>query len=183
MGDRDTKTREFVALLTRYSGRIYAFIRTLVPSRVDADDVFQEVSATMWEKFGKFRQGSDFRAWAFQIVRYKVFSYRKVRSHVPQLFGNELLQRLADEHVLLDDELDASYHALADCYQKLSPEDRQLLDLRYVEAATVSTVAAQVGRSVDFVYKALRRIHGWLYRCIEEKVTEGIGNGKVAFRV
>jgi RNA polymerase sigma-70 factor, ECF subfamily len=168
--DRDTKTREFVALLTRYSGRIYCFIRTLVPSHVDAEDLFQEVSATMWEKFGKFHKGSDFRAWAFQIVRFKVLSFRKVRSHVPQLLDDELLQKLAADHLLMDDELDASFHALADCYQKLSPEDRQLLDLRYIEAATVSTVAAQVGRSVDFVYKALRRIHGWLYRCIDETV-------------
>ena len=173
VGDRDTRTREFVALLTRYSGRIYSFIRTLVPSHIDADNVFQEVSATMWEKFGQFRKGSDFRAWAFQIVRYKVLSFRKVRSHVPQLFDDELLQRLADEHLVMDDELDASYRALADCYQKLSEEDRRLLDLRYLEAASVSTVAAQVGRSVDFVYKALRRIHGWLYRCVDERVEGG----------
>ena len=173
MDNRDSTTKDFVALLTRHSGRIYAFIRTLVPGHFDAEDVFQEVSATMWEKFPQFREGSDFRAWAFQIVRFKVFSFRKLRAHVPQLFGDELLQRLADEHLLIDDELDASYHALADCYQKLRPEDRHLLDLRYVEAATIATVAAQVGRSVDFVYKALRRIHGWLYRCIDDRVGGG----------
>ena len=37
------------------------------------------------------------------------------------------------------------------------------------------SVAAQTGRSIDFVYKALRRIHGALYRCIDEALGEETG--------
>jgi RNA polymerase sigma-70 factor, ECF subfamily len=170
MDGSDGKTKEFVALLTRYSGRIYSFIRTLVPNHIDAEDLFQEVSATLWEKFGTYRSGSDFRAWAFQIARFKVLNFRKTRAHQPQLFDDELVQKLANDHLLMDAELDDSFHALADCYQKLSAEDRELLDLRYLEAASVPSMAEQTGRSVDFVYKALRRIYGWLYRCIDEEV-------------
>jgi RNA polymerase sigma-70 factor, ECF subfamily len=170
MDDRDGKTREFVALLTLHSGRIYSFIRTLVPNRIDAEDLFQEVSATLWEKFGAYRTGSDFRAWAFQIARFKVRNYRRGRARLPHLFGDELVQKLASDYLRMDEELTAYFDALADCYQKLRSEDRELLDLRYLEAASVPSMAAHSGRSVDFVYKALRRIHGWLYRCIDEEV-------------
>jgi RNA polymerase sigma-70 factor, ECF subfamily len=160
--------KEFVALLTRYSRRIYSFIRSLVPNQADAEDLFQEVSTTLWEKYGDFRRGSDFRAWAFQIAHYKVLNYRQRLSHRPRLFGDEMIEKLAGDRLALDDLLDARSHALADCYQKLSPADRELIDLRYAEQSTILVVAAQTGRSPDFVYKALRRIHGSLHRCIDE---------------
>ncbi|MBU4272305.1 MAG: hypothetical protein KKE86_07870 [Planctomycetes bacterium] len=57
MGNQDIDTKEFVALLTRYSRRIYSFIRALVPNQTDAEDLFQDVSATLWEKYGTFRKG------------------------------------------------------------------------------------------------------------------------------
>jgi RNA polymerase sigma-70 factor (ECF subfamily) len=167
---QDEKTGEFVALLTRHSGAIYTFIRTLVPSRTDAEDLAQEVSATLWQKFGDYREGTNFRAWAFQVARYKVRSFRRSRAHLPQLFSDELLEQLAWDYLSIDGKLEADFHALADCYQKLSAEDRNLLDLRYVEAAPVCAVAARTGRSVGFVYKALRRIYGSLYRCIDEAI-------------
>ena len=34
----------------------------LVPARADADDVMQEVCVVLWEKFGTFHEGADFRA-------------------------------------------------------------------------------------------------------------------------
>jgi RNA polymerase sigma-70 factor, ECF subfamily len=166
----EQETKEFVALLTRYSRRIYSFIRSLVPNRTDAEDLLQDVSTTLWEKYGTFRRGSDFRAWAFQIAHYKVLNFRQRQAHRPQLIAVEIIAKLAGDRLLLDDSLEARSRALADCYQRLSPEDRELLDLRYVEAATVPAVAAQTGRSVDYVYKALRRIHGALYRCIDETI-------------
>ena len=169
-GPHNDDTKEFVALLTRYSRRIYSFIRTLVPNQADAEDLFQEVSTTLWEKYGTFRKGSDFRAWAFQIAHYKVLNFRQRRMHRPQLFGDEMIEKLAHDRLALDDALDARSRALADCYQKLSPADRELVDLRYTEEATILVVAAHTGRSVDFVYKALRRIHGTLYRCIDETI-------------
>jgi len=168
MATSDNDTKEFVALLTRDSRRIYSFIRTLVPHQADAEDLFQEVSTTLWEKYATYRKGSDFRAWAFQIAHYKVLNYRQRRLHRPQLFADEMIERLAGDRLALDDSLDARSRELADCYQKLDPPDREMVDLRYAEGSTIQAVAAKIGRSVDFVYKALRRIHGALYRCLDD---------------
>ena len=168
----NNETREFVALLTHYSRRIYSFIRTLVPNQADAEDLFQDVSVTLWEKYGTFRKGSNFRMWAFQIAHYKVLNFRQHQKHMPQLFDDAMIERLAGERILLDDALEPRFHALADCYQKLAPSDRVLVDIRFTDEASVAVVASRVGRSVDFVYKALRRIHSELYRCIEA-MTQG----------
>jgi RNA polymerase sigma-70 factor, ECF subfamily len=169
---RDSETKEFVATLTRHSRRIYSFIRALVPNQADADDLFQDVSITLWEKYGTFCKGTDFRAWAFQIAHYKVLNFRQRKTTAARIFTDKLLGELAGERLLIDDALGARSVALADCYLKLDAFDRQLLDLRYDEEATVQEVAARMGRSVDFVYKSLRRIHGVLYRCIQETIEE-----------
>ena len=119
MNTHDDNTREFVALLTRHSRRIYSFLRALVPHQADTEDLFQEVSTTLWEKFGTFRPGSDFLAWAFQIAHYKVLNFRQRQSHRPQLFADDLLEKLAGDRLALDDTLEGHSVALADCYQNL----------------------------------------------------------------
>lgn len=172
---RDSDTKEFVATLTRHSRRIYSFIRALVPNQADADDLFQDVSITLWEKYGSFRKDTDFRAWAFQIAHYKILNFRQRKANAAKIFTDKLIEQLAGDRLALDDSLGARSVALADCYLKLDAFDRQLLDLRYGEDATVQDVATQTGRSVDFVYKSLRRIHGILYRCIQETI-DGDGN-------
>ena len=40
---------EFVRLLLRHERRIYAFIRSLLPNRDDAEDVLQETSIVLWK--------------------------------------------------------------------------------------------------------------------------------------
>jgi IS30 family transposase len=65
------------------------------------------------------------------------------------------------------DSLNPRSVALDDCYAKLSEEDRRLIDARYQIGATVEVIAAQLGRSVHSVYRSLRRIHQWLFECIQ----------------
>ena len=55
--------QRFLRALTAHEPAVRAFIRRLVPSRSDADDVMQEVALVLWEKFSEFRPEADFLAW------------------------------------------------------------------------------------------------------------------------
>jgi RNA polymerase sigma-70 factor (ECF subfamily) len=57
-------TPEFIRLLSLHTSSIYTYIRVLIPNRTDAEDVFQETSRTLWEKFDEYQPGTDshFRA-------------------------------------------------------------------------------------------------------------------------
>ena len=48
--------------------------------------------------------------------------------------------------------------ALAQCVEKLDARDRDLLGRRCAEGATTRSTAAELGRSIDAVYKALAKI-------------------------
>jgi RNA polymerase sigma-70 factor (ECF subfamily) len=50
---------------------------TLVFSHQDAEEVFQNTSVVLWNKFGEFQPGSNFFAWASQVAYYEVLNYMR----------------------------------------------------------------------------------------------------------
>ena len=70
--------------------------------------------------------------------------------------------------------LDAQHQALADCFDRLPPRHKDLIERRYRPGATPKSVADQIGQSLVAVYKALSRIHNALFDCVH-KATAGEG--------
>lgn len=161
---------EFVRLFSRWTNSIYSYIHVLAPRHADAEDIFQETSRTLWEKFGEYRGGADegFRAWALRIARFEVLRFRQRRGRRQKLF-HESLQAALDEAALAAAEsVDPRLELLVDCYHKLGDEDRRLIDARYQIGASVEKIADDMQRSVHAVYRSLRRIHQALFECVQQ---------------
>ena len=163
-------TDEFVRLFALYTNNIYSYIHVLTPIHADVEDIFQETSRTLWEKFGEYTPGPDatFLAWAIGVARIEVFRYRQREGQRHRLFTDRLHAVLDEATVAAMDSLDSRLESLEDCYQKLSQDDRRLIEARYCVGATVEAIAAELGRSVHSVYRALRRIHQTLFDCIRQ---------------
>jgi RNA polymerase sigma-70 factor, ECF subfamily len=166
--DQARNTDEFVRLFSLFTNNIYSYIHVLTPVHSDAEDIFQETSRTLWEKFGEFRPGPDatFLAWALGIARIEVLRHRQREGQRHSLFSDRLYAALDQATLAVVDSMDSRLESLGDCYQSLSQDDRQLVDTRYSVGATVEAIAAELGRSVHSVYRALRRIHRTLFDCI-----------------
>ena len=61
----------------RFRCRLYAYVLTLLPNRADADDVLQETSLVMWDKFDPADPPADFLAWARRVAYHKVLDFYK----------------------------------------------------------------------------------------------------------
>ena len=133
MGDPG-RTDEFVRLFTKDGRWIFSYILMLVPHKADAEEVFQETSTTLWQKFDEFLSGSNFRAWAIQVARYKVLQHRARKQCSPLLLDDAVLEAVHNTAVTLNDRLDNLHQALEKCRGKLSESDRELLDRRYDSA-------------------------------------------------
>src|SRR6188768_3964638 len=94
--DREHYSR-FLRIYTAHEPAIRAFVRRLVPSRADADDVMQEAAVVLWEKFGEFDVDGDFRAWAFSVARYKVLSWLRDKRRDRLVLSDEVVTLVADE--------------------------------------------------------------------------------------
>jgi RNA polymerase sigma-70 factor (ECF subfamily) len=169
------KGKLFLRQFLRNERRLYGYILTLLPNRADADDVLQEASLVMWDKFDAEHPPNDFVAWGCRIAYFKVLDFAKKRQRSRVLFSQPMLERLAETAVEQAQalQLDERREALADCIAKLRPQDRDLLARRFAEGATTQSTAAQVGRSVDAVYKALAKIRQALFDCVTRALTTG----------
>jgi len=159
----------FVQLLTQYQQRVLLFILSLVPHRADAEEILQETNLVLWRRFDEFQPGSDFRAWAFQVAYHKVKAFQERQGRERLRFGPKVMERLA-EIAAAEDSMPAILEALDECKKKLSEQDRELIELRYQPGATTASVAAELGRSVAAVYKAIVRIRRTLYDCIQRAI-------------
>jgi RNA polymerase sigma-70 factor (ECF subfamily) len=173
--DDSAKSRLFLPLFLQNQRRVYAYVLTLLPHRADADDVLQEASLVMWDKFDPDHLPEDFAAWGCRIAYFKVLDHRKKGQRCRVTFSQPLLDRLAETAVeqAAALQLDARSDALSGCVEKLNPRDRDLLARRLAEGATTRSTAAQVGRSPDAVYKALAKIRQALFDCVGRALGRG----------
>ena len=164
------RTPEFVRLQTKYQQRVFSFILTLVPHWPDAEEILQETNMVLWQKMDQFEPGTDFVRWANQVAYFEVLKFRKRRKRENQRFTEAFLEDVAQETLSLTGPLQDQCDALAVCLKKLPEKDRTLISHRYLEGATVSTVAETLGRSLDAVYKALQRARSSLLTCVRRSL-------------
>lgn len=168
------QSAEFLALWSKHSKQIYAYIYSLVFNGPDADDVFQETSLILLQKFDEFEPGTNFTAWACRVAYLKVLKLLEHR-HAPEFLDERLLEVLDQETHHSADDLDARIAALTQCLTRLNPRDRELITQRYEVGSTIDSLARKIGRSSSLVYKSLARIHDSLLECVRRRLAEGDG--------
>ncbi len=168
--DETEGRKRLMALMTRHQRQIFSYIYTLVPRRHDAEDLLQETSVVICEKFADFRPGSDFVAWACQIAWWRVRYSRQKFARAKVVFDQDLLDAVAQTASALAPELDERHEALARCLGKLHARDRELVLTRYEPGHGVPEAARRSGRSLDAAYKALNRIRKALFDCVTHQL-------------
>src|SRR5881392_3255524 len=170
--ETDSRKR-LMALMTQHQRRIFAYIYTLVPDRYDAEDLLQETSLVICEKFDEFTPGTDFVAWACQIAWWRVRYSRQKFARSKVVFDDEVLEAVARTAGEMAAELDERHEALAGCLKKLPARDRELVLTRYEPGSGVAEAAQRTGRSMDAAYKALNRLRKLLHDCVSDRLAHG----------
>ena len=162
----------FVVLFARHQPLLRAFVRPMVFTWDDMEEVMQQTSVVLWRKYGDFEEGTDFLAWACTIARYEVLKFRRTRARDRHIFGEELLAMLADEGAAELAQRERERKALELCVEGLRPEHRELIRRCYGRGTTIKEAAKSLGRSATGLYKALDRIRVLLLGCIEKRLAQ-----------
>jgi RNA polymerase sigma-70 factor len=156
---------EFVRMLTQHSSRLFGFVLALCVNRADAEDVFQNTSVVLWEKFDTYQRGTNFLAWACRIAYFEVLYHRRKTSRM-RTISDEAWNALLNEALRSVDETEDRKEALAGCLERLSASDRELLERKYFSQLSVAEIAEGCSRSVHAIYRALSRVHDSLLECM-----------------
>ncbi len=170
-GDQD-RTKLFLRLLTAHQRSIYLYIRSLNANPADVDEIQQQTSMVLWEKFDQFEEGTNFKAWAFRVARYEVYNHRSRQQKGGVRFSDTLLENIAKEAESQSEHADDRAHALHECLGRLNAQDRDLIQQRFSAGASGQAVAARLGRSIRWVYKAVARIRKQLIACVDRKMAQ-----------
>jgi RNA polymerase sigma-70 factor (ECF subfamily) len=164
------KNKLFLRLFLLNQRALYAYVLTLLPNRADADDVLQETSLVLWDKFDANQPPGDFLAWGRRIAYHKVLDFYKKAGRAQARLSRVFVERLSETAAGQASELrlEERRAALAGCIEKLTPRDRDLLNRRYADGATTQTASQQLGRSVEAVYKALAKLRQSLFDCVQK---------------
>lgn len=162
---------EFVGQIARHQAALHAFIISLMPGVDGVDDVLQETNLVLWEKRRSFEPGTNFRAWACSIARFKVMNHRRKLAQIGlRVFDDELAEQLATECEAEPEEFDERLHALNACLGRLQEKERALVEHRYFSGSQLEEFAAECGRPVESLRVSLFRIRAALKKCITSEL-------------
>ena len=168
------KNKLFLRLFLQNERRLYAYILTLLPNRSDADDVLQEASLVMWDKFDEHTPPDDFAAWGCRIAYFKVLDFYKKCQRSRVKFSQAMLERVAETAIEHAGVVAAGRPAggPVGLHREAQPRDRDLLARRFTAGATTKSTSEEVGRSVEAVYKALARVRQALFECVQRALAK-----------
>src|SRR3954465_6805551 len=103
---KETEARKrLIALITRHQRQVFSYIYVLVHNRSDAEDLLQETSLVICEKFNEFKEGTDFVAWACQIAYWRVRYSRQKYARSKVIFDQDIVDVVAQTAGAMVDEL------------------------------------------------------------------------------
>jgi RNA polymerase sigma-70 factor (ECF subfamily) len=128
--------------------RIYSYLHLSVGNRHDAEDLTTQTFLKMLEAIGRFRwQSVPFSAWLFRIAHNLAIDYFRARrrvqaeDEVPEVAGQE--ESSAEQQAM--DSLGQA--GMLTLIERLSPEQRQVLTLKFLFGLANAEVAGILGKT------------------------------------
>lgn len=171
MSRRSLSESEFVLLITRHQAAIYAYVLTILPDRVAAQDILQETNLVLCRKIDEFEPGTNFKAWSFRIAYWQTMAHlKRVQRAGTVALEPDVLELVAQE---AEDELidfEDRHFALKSCLQKLPAGDASILLAHYQRGESIAEISGRLGRTREALKQVLLRIRRSLRTCIERQL-------------
>lgn len=172
-GDRDA----FAAVVTRYQGRMRAYVARHVATLEDVHDLVQDAFLAAYQAVGDFDPRRPLWPWLRAICHNHVcnhFRRRAVRERGHAAIVDAALAATPEPdvepaEVAADERLAA---ALRRCLERLPGPDRELLDWRYRLGEAVSAIAGRLGLRPNSVSMRLNRLRAALHDCARRGLAE-----------
>ena len=132
----------FAELYERFLDAVYRYVYFRTASRLDAEDVTEQVFLQAWAAIDRFRwQGKPFVAWLYTLAHnLLVDRHRRIQ---PVLSLDDADLPIEIEHPGAAEELSRWIDAdlLANAVKRLTPEQQQVITLRFIHGYDSAQVA------------------------------------------
>ena len=144
------RERGFKMLMDSFQVPIYNYIRRLVVSHEDAEDVLQEVFIRVFRHLDQFRNESSLSTWNYRIAtneRLRLLNSRKEEVISAEDVQEELMSKLkASDYVDYEDELAVKFQ---EAILTLPEKQRIVFNLRYYDELEYEDIARVLDSKVE----------------------------------
>lgn len=167
----DQQHSGFLPLYLAHLHDLRAYVGSVLRDWALADDVVQEVSVVLWERFSEYDPAYSFGAWARGIARNKMLKeFERSRRRLP-LLSPEAIASIDLAFSERDEaEPGREREALRHCLGRLGERPRRLLAQYYGNDLSLADLAAAEAGTVEGMKKALWRLRSELHRCITSRL-------------
>lgn len=166
----DARYEEFVRCFAHHEPALRRFLRSLLPTWDDVDEVVQQTAIAIWRKFDRFDPATDFMRWACVVARFEALAYRRKMARDRLVFREDVMELMADEGVEELDDRVTEHEALESCLREMPTKQRRFLTLAYTPGVKVTELAERAGSSSAAFYMRLKRLRRSLQHCVESKI-------------
>ena len=157
-------------LFLQHLPALRGFLVSLVSDFSLVDDIVQETFLTVTAKASAYQTGSNFRAWAWTIARFKALQAIKNALPLEQRLEADVVEALCAHHAAETWFAEDQLRHLALCLKSLAPKALKVVELRYQQAHLPQEIARRMGWTVDSVHVALSRARVVLRDCITDRM-------------
>lgn len=165
------------ALYDRYHSILLGLLLRILHSRVEAEDVLQEVFIQVWQRAASFDETRG-RAFTWMVTLARSRAIDRLRSLQSRQRADDASLRDAPESV--SDASDDAYHAeqreiIRAALNEIPEEQRRALLLAYFEGLSQSEIAARLGQPLGTIKTRMRSGMSKLRDLLKMKLGQGAG--------
>ncbi len=144
------RERGFKLLMNKFQEPIYQYIRRMVVSHEDAQDILQEVFIRVFRHLDQFRYESSLHTWIYRIATNECV--RLLNKHKEEVVSEEetrqeLMEKLkASEYIDYENELAVKFQ---EAILSLPEKQRIVFHLRYYDELKYEEIASIMNSTVD----------------------------------
>lgn len=170
--EEDTRYERFVQALAHNEPDLRRFIRSLLPTQNDVDEVVQQTAIVAWRKFDQFDPQTEFLRWACVIARFEALAYRRKMARDRLVFREDVVELMAEEGLQELDTRKEEQEALERCLEEMPAKQRQFITLAYTKGVSIAKLAEESESTAAAFYMRLKRLRQKLMDCIELKTIQ-----------
>lgn len=163
--------RKFIGHFLRVEPTLRGYLTAIVRDHHVVDDLLQEIGAVLWEHFTEYDENRPFQAWALGFARLQALKWKQKLARSKEVISDEAVQLLAETAIETAQEADNRRPWLRECLEKLGGPAREIVQMRYMDALSITQTADRAGKSVAAVEMTLVRARRALRDCVERKVS------------
>jgi RNA polymerase sigma-70 factor (ECF subfamily) len=162
----------FRALFETYKDKVFSIALRFSGDPATAMDIAQDTFVKLFSRIGDFRGDSTFETWMYRMVVNSCMDHRRRAWRLLPLI-DEVAGRLRESKDCLADLMRSQMgERVHSAVERLSPDLRMVIVLRYTEGLAYEEIAEVLGCSAGTVASRLNRAHKTLQRRLAHLVQE-----------